>query len=937
MPNTLPERRTATNGDAPEQTCFAGPGSPAPGSRTRQAGSEFLKALADDLAALASWLRLWLIAKFVLLQAAARALAARASCIGPWLTAKRRVIRGAADDLRARASWIGPWLTAKRQRLKSTAGQVAARTPGGRTLQAGGSFLRAAAGDLAALAARLRLSAMTRYRRTPPLASAPDRVSRHRNTGRTLRRLGLALSGLAMVCALVLSAALLWAFRDFPVEARRSEADTPGLLLEAANGEPLGRIGPIKVADAARRDFPAPLVQAVLSMEDRHFYEHFGVDPQGIFRALRRNAAAGEVVQGGSTITQQLAKMRFVGNERTFGRKLREALTAAWLELRLGKDEILTRYLNGVYLGAGAYGMPAAARLYFDKSVKDLTLPEAAMLAGLIRAPSLYNPLRDPEKARTRAAIVLDAMVENGAIDAQAAADAKAKPADVRMTRDGSRAGSWFGDWVRKELADVTGSLSRSIRVRTTLVPGLQKLAEDTVQEVLAREGERSGATQAALVAMRPDGTVLAMVGGRDYRDSQFNRAVEANRQPGSTFKLFVYLAALRKGFSPFDTIDAGPVDIDGWQPENFDDRPYGRMTLADAFAHSVNTAAVRLAMTVGLDEVIAAARDLGIEAPLPKVPSLALGTAEVSLVEMTGAFASVRAGTRIKPSGVAAIGADDQSPLRAWGPAIGPAIGATQPLGAYREPMIEMLRQVVERGTGRAARLGGFAAGKTGTSQNHRDAWFIGFTESLVVGVWVGNDDGTPMQRVVGGTLPATIWHDFVSRASSMIATGLVGNERVAVARAPGDAVPPAAPPAAASAAPVVALSTATPAPQCDYRACAGAYRSFRASDCSYQSHGGGPRRFCDLGTGSTEPPAQSLPPGNDPRGNDPRGNDPRGNDPSIDEVNARLAGRSAEMPTPRGPQCNVAICARFYRSFDPSDCSYQPYFGGPRRICER
>jgi penicillin-binding protein 1A len=883
MPETPTERQTDTNRNAREQASFAEEESPALGSRTLQAGSEFLKAVASDLAALASRLRLWLIATFVLLQATAK-------------------------DLAARGSWIRPWLIAKCQYLKATTNQATARVlraPSSRSLRAGGEFLKAAASDLAALAIRLRLSLIATYQRMlPPRAFAPSRMSRDRNTGHVLRRLSIGFLGLGMVCALVLSGAILWAFHDFPVEPRRSDADTPGLLLEAANGEPLGRIGPIKIADAARQDLPQSLVQAVLSMEDRHFYSHFGIDLQGIFRAMRRNTAAGEVVEGGSTITQQLAKVQFVGNERTFARKLREAVTATWLELRLGKDEILTRYLNSVYLGAGAYGMPAAARLYFGKSVKELTLPEAAMLAGLIRAPSLYNPLRNPEKARQRATIVLDAMVNSGAIDAQVAADAKVKPAEVRFARDTSRAGSWFADWIKKELADVTGSLNRSIRVRTTLVPGLQKLGEEVVQEILAREGERSGATQAALVAMRPDGTVVAMVGGRDYRESQFNRAIEANRQPGSTFKLFVYLAALRKGFSPQDIIDAGPVEIDGWQPENFDGRIYGRMTLADAFAHSVNTAAVILATEVGLDEVIAAARDLGIEAPLPKVPSLALGTAEVSLLEMTGAFASVRAGMRVKPSGVVAIGADDQSPLRAWGP----PIGSAQPLGAYREQMIDMLRLVVERGTGRAARLGGFAAGKTGTSQNHRDAWFIGFNESLVVGVWVGNDDGTPMQRVVGGTLPATIWHDFVSRA-----TGLVGSEHVALAKTPSDAVPAAA-------------LGATPVAQCDYRACASAYRSFRTSDCTYQAHGRASRQYCDLGTGSTERPSQSLPVGNDPK---------------FEDTNARLAGRTAELPNPatntRGPQCNVAVCSRFYRSFDSSDCTYQPYFGGPRRICER
>lgn len=836
------------------------------------------KALAGDLMVLASWLARCLALGYQFLKAAAHDLAARASQLRPWLGAKYPLLKGAADDLGARASRLRLSLTAKYPRLRSMAG------------------------DLATRASRLsRVSPTAPYEGPPPARmSVPSSIPSERDHGRMFRRLGIAFAGIGAVCVLASAGAMLWALHDFPLEPRKSEADTPGLLLEAANGEQLGRIGPLKVAEASRQDFPEHLVQAVLSTEDRRFYSHFGIDPEGIIRAMRRNVGAGEVVEGGSTITQQLLKMQFVGNERTFSRKLREALTAVWLEFRLSKDEILTRYLNNIYLGAGAYGMPAAARLYFNKSVKELTLPEAAMLAGLIKAPSLYNPLRDPAMARQRATIVIDAMAASGAIDAQAASAAKAAPADGPLPREASRAGSWFADWVKKDLVDVTGSLTRSIRVRTTLAPGLQKLGEEVVQEVLAREGERSGVTQAALVAMRPDGAVLAMVGGRTYGESQFNRAVEGHRQPGSAFKLFVYLAALRKGFSPNDVIDAGPVEIEGWQPENFDGRTYGRITLAEAFAQSINTAAVRLAMEVGLDEVISAARDLGIEAPLPNVPSIALGSAEVSLLELTGAFASVLAGTRVKPSGVAAVGADDQSPLRPWSP----QLGSGQRFGTYREPMIDMLRLVVERGTGRAASLGAFAAGKTGTSQNHRDAWFIGFNESLVVGVWVGNDDGTLMHHVVGGTLPAMIWRRFVGQA-----TGLVGIERAPVTNT-GEAA--------------LATSAAASRPaQCDYRLCASTYRSFRASDCTYRAYGRGARMFCDMGT------SEQL------SGSSGSG-DPRSE--MKDARIARAAEQASQQPViARGPECNISLCGRFYRSFDASDCTYQPHTGGPRRLCER
>jgi penicillin-binding protein 1A len=721
-----------------------------------------------------------------------------------------------------------------------------------------------------------------------------------------LGRFAIGIVVLTTVGALALSGTMLWALNDMPLE-RPSDLARPALLLETAGGEALGRVGPLKFADAARKDFPDRLVQAVLSIEDRRFYSHFGIDPVGIVRALHRNAEAGEIVEGGSTITQQLAKMQIVGNERTFARKLREALTAIRLELRLGKEEILTRYLNTIYLGAGAHGMPAAARLYFDKRLDELNVAEAAMLAGLIKAPSQYNPLRDPERARDRAAIVIDAMVANGAIDSQTAADAKARPATLHPATESAQAGSWFADWVAREAVGVTGSFTRSVRVRTTLDTRLQRVAEDVINRALAGEGARAGASQAALVALRPDGAVLAMVGGRDYRDSQFNRAVDANRQPGSAFKLFVYLAALRKGLGPNDMIDAGPVEINDWEPENFGGREYGRVTLADAFARSINTAAVRLAMDVGLDEVIRAARDLGIDARLPQVPSLALGAVELSLLDLTGAFASVRAGrTHVEPWGIGAFGADGQARLQTLGP---PMVGSQQSLGRYQQPMIDLLRAVVERGTGKGAALNGFAAGKTGTSQNHRDAWFIGFNESLVVGVWVGNDDGTPMNRVVGGTLPASIWKQFMTQAAGLIAQGDARVTTVTDGRST-QASTQASQGNQASQATQVSSDAAQPL-QCDYRACA-SRRSFRPSDCTYQPYSG-PRRVCDMRPRSATLPAQISQPAS--------------------------PGETRQSPTEARAQaqCNIDVCGQFYSSFNPSDCTYQPYGGGPRRYCER
>jgi penicillin-binding protein 1A len=627
----------------------------------------------------------------------------------------------------------------------------------------------------------------------------------------------MSVLGLVVLLLSVAATAMLWALYQVPFDAR-SGLEGSSVVVEAANGQPLGRVGPL--SEMARRgDFPDILVKAVISIEDRRFYSHWGFDPWAIVRAARANWTAGTVVEGGSTIPQQLAKLQLVGNERSMDRKLREALTAAWLDLRLGKDEILTRYLNSIYLGAGAIGMSAAARTYFDKRLSDLTLAEAAMLAGLIQAPSRYDPIRNLDAARARAAVVLDTMVETGAIDAQSASAAKSAPATPRPSVEVARAGGWFSEWIAKsELPKIAGSLKRTMRVRTTLEPEVQRLAEQAVREAIDRDGKKLGFAQGALVAMRPDGSVIAMVGGHDYNESQFNRAADAQRQAGSTFKIFVYYAALLNGYSPESSIDASPVTIGRWTPENFGGPRYGRMPLSDAFAHSVNTAAVRLAMTVGLNKVTAAARELGLTGPLKEVPSMALGTNDVTLLDMTGAFASVRAGRpKVEPWGIAALSADGGA-LRTLGAPAVPTNTLQQ-----RDALKGLLHDVVDHGTGRAASLGDGVAGKTGTSQDFRDAWFIGFNDDLVVGVWVGNDDQSPMRGVTGGSVPAQIWKRFV------------------------DAAAPLAQPAA-NAEPSATAPAQTASPSCNMDACAGRYLSFRSSDCTYQPLNGGPRRMCDL-----------------------------------------------------------------------------------------
>jgi penicillin-binding protein 1A len=776
------------------------------------------------------------------------------------------------------------------------------RRPGSRTASAGWEFLKALGGDLGALLARLKT-----FITVAPRAAPRATVGTVRNGWPLVRGLALGIVAVSVGGALAVACAMLWALHGLPLDGPIAGPPKPTLLLEAADGTPLGRSGPLKFGGAPLKAFPPILVNAVVSIEDRRFYKHLGIDPRGILRAARADRNAGKIVEGGSTITQQFVKIEYLGDdERTYTRKLREALLAIWLEFRISKNTILTRYLNGVYLGDGAYGMEAAARLYFDKPPADLTLPEAAMLAGLIQAPSALDPVHHLEAARARAATVLDAMVANGVIDAAAAAEAKTDPATVKDSRQMAQAGSWFTDWVAKPAADLAGARSGSVRVRTTLVPRLEQLAQQIVDQTLEREGRQLHASEAALVAMRPDGAVLAMVGGRDYGTSQFNRAVDARRPPGSAFKLFTYLAALRHGYTPRDSIDGGPVDINGWKPENFDNEQYGSISLADAFAKSVNTATARLAMIVGLDNVIAAARDLGLETPLKPIPSLALGTAGVSLLDLTGAYAAVRADrVGVRPWGVSATGPGNDP---------GSWVAATQvqpskTLDPYDKPLIDLLQGVVKYGTGRGAALDGFAAGKTGTSQDYRDAWFIGFNDRLIVGVWVGNDDDSPMNRVVGGTLPASIWKQFMTEAAA-----LPGNEgmEVATPSTPGatdgdhDSAGQNALPGQNA---LSGLSAESAPGWCDVKACGGNYHSFRASDCTYQPWSG-PRQICAIG----------------------------GSMPAQDARTPQATGDASDTASATAPaQCDVAACAKGYSSFRASDCTYQPFGVGPRQRCER
>ncbi|MGZ5923415.1 MAG: transglycosylase domain-containing protein [Rhizomicrobium sp.] len=529
-----------------------------------------------------------------------------------------------------------------------------------------------------------------------------------------------------------------------------------------AEGNEVGHRGAIIGKRLTLEEMPAYLPAAFIAMEDRNFYSHHGFDPRGLVRAMWTNYRAGHVVQGGSTITQQTVKIVFLSQERTLSRKLDELMDAAVLEKSLSKKQILELYLNRIYLGSGAYGVDGAAQVYFNKSAKDLTLPEAAMLATLTRAPSAFSPRRDLPKAQARAEIVLRAMVETGAISEADAASAKASPA-VISDRTGADSRNFYFDTAAdeaKRLASRNGAQPAvDLIVHTTLEPAIQDEARMAANRTIKKSGPKVHASQAAVVVMKPDGAVAALVGGTDYDESTFNRATQAHRQPGSAFKPFVYMAALESGLTPWDTRDDEPVDINGWTPTNFGGRSYGTMTLADALAHSVNTITANLAQEVGVSNVVQAAQRCGIESPLAENASLALGTSEVTPLELTRAYAVfANGGLKVYPYFVSEVEDAGGHILYKRQPPENPErIVASH----VNRDLVAMLYGVVTEGTGRGAAIPGHeAGGKTGTTQDFHDAWFVGFTADYVTAVWVGNDDSSPMKSVTGGSLPATIWH---------------------------------------------------------------------------------------------------------------------------------------------------------------------------------
>jgi penicillin-binding protein 1A len=567
----------------------------------------------------------------------------------------------------------------------------------------------------------------------------------------------------AIWTAVGLGLVLAWYAWDLPdVSELGGQARRPSVLITAADGNVIATYGDYYAGPAQVQDLPPYVMQAILATEDRRFFDHIGFDPIGIVRAMVINIRAGSLRQGGSTLTQQLAKNLFLSNERTLRRKVQETLLALWLENKFTKQQIFAIYLNRVYFGAGAWGIEAAARRYFGRPARDLNMRETALIAGLLKAPSKLSPARDRDAAETRASQVIENMVAAGYLNEADAA--RADKAPLRLVPGLANVNTrYFTDWALEEVYDRVGKSSRDLVVATTLDAHLQEIAEVSLETVVEREETRRNIGQGALVALSPQGAVLAMVGGRDYGESQFNRATQAKRQPGSAFKPFVYLAALEAGIQPSDTMVDGPINIGGWRPANFDEKFRGPIAVRDALALSINTVAVQLSERVGRERVAQAARRLGITTPLQATPSIALGASEVTLLDLTTAYATIgNFGRAAMPHAVTEIRDSDGNILyRRTGS------GAQQAIDPHTaNVLIEMMGGVISYGTGRSAALPRPAAGKTGTTSDYRDAWFVGFASDIVAGVWVGNDNTAPMKSVTGGTVPAEIWRKFMVNA---------------------------------------------------------------------------------------------------------------------------------------------------------------------------
>ncbi len=563
---------------------------------------------------------------------------------------------------------------------------------------------------------------------------------------------------------LISSMAVTWSLLNLPETESIQISRQPSITFLDKDGRIIASYGDIYGKSIKYNKLPGNLINAVIVTEDKRFFNHYGVDFKGVLRAIYVNLRERRIVQGGSTITQQLAKNLFLTPERSFTRKLHELILSLWLELRFTKKQILSIYLNRVYLGSGTYGVQAASEKYFNKKVEDLNLYECAVIASLLKAPSRYNPIANKNLSQERASLVLDNMARNKMISKANVKEAKSNNKKYSKFTTPPKSTRYFVDWLLPRVKAYVGEINEDLIVRTTLDVKLQKLAEESLNRITMKY---PSADQSALVGLDLDGGVISMIGGRDYGDSQFNRVTQAKRQPGSAFKLFVYLAGLENGLNPKDLMIDSKININGWSPKNYKDKYLGEVSIKDAFSKSINTIAVKISEEIGREKVIKMAKLMGITSPILNSPSLALGTSEVNLLELTAAYdVLANNGNGVFVHGIRSIENLEGKNLftrKIQGP--GRIISSN-----IVKTMTEMMEETIVSGTGKQAKINRPAAGKTGTSQSLRDAWFIGFTSNIVVGVWFGNDDDSPMESITGGTAPAVLWGEFMKKAHNNI-----------------------------------------------------------------------------------------------------------------------------------------------------------------------
>ena len=559
-----------------------------------------------------------------------------------------------------------------------------------------------------------------------------------------------------------LSIAVTWSLLNLPETESIQISRQPSITFLDKEGRIIASYGDIYGQSIQYENLPKNLINAVIVTEDKRFFFHPGVDLKGIVRAAFVNLKAGRIVQGGSTITQQLAKNLFLTPERSFTRKLHELILSFWLEMRFSKEQLLSIYLNRVYLGSGTYGVQAASEKYFNKKVEELNLYECALIASLLKAPSRYNPIANEDLSRNRTYKVLENMKRSNLITDQIITEAKLNNKTYNKYTSAPKSTRYFIDWLLPRVKSYLGEIKEDLIVRTTLDVKLQEIAENSVNSITSKY---SSADQSALVALDLDGGVMAMIGGRDYGDTQFNRVTQAQRQPGSAFKIFVYLAGLKEGFEPEDEMVDSEIDINGWSPKNYKKEYLGEISLFDAFAKSINTVAVQLSENIGRENVIKMAKSMGIRSPIINSPSLALGTSEVNLLELTARYdVLANSGKGIFVHGIRSIeNTSGKTLFMREGKGPGKILESE-----LVNTMIRMMENTIQTGTGKNAKIDRPVMGKTGTSQSLRDAWFVGFSSDLVVGVWFGNDDDSPMKDITGGTAPNSTLERFYEKSPS-------------------------------------------------------------------------------------------------------------------------------------------------------------------------